>query len=115
MELPPQIQAQLMQLQQLQQQLQMILMQKQSVETELKECKKALEELEKSSSDEVYKLVGGLFVKRKKEDVKKELEEKVETLELRVKNIREARRKITVKIKRTSRKDSKNDTYSTIN
>jgi prefoldin beta subunit len=74
-------------------------MQKQSVETELKESKKALEELEKCPSDEVYKLVGGLFVKRKKDEIKKELEEKVETLELRVKTLEKQEEKLQSRLK----------------
>ncbi|EHP86574.1 Prefoldin beta- domain protein [Methanotorris formicicus Mc-S-70] len=50
----------------------------------MKEIEKALEELGKAVGDEVYKMAGGIFVKRNKEDIKKELEEKLETLKLRV-------------------------------
>ncbi|WP_456472175.1 prefoldin subunit beta [Methanocaldococcus sp.] len=104
MEIPPEIQAQLVQLQQFQQQLQMIILQKQNVEAELNECKKALEELNKSSSEEVYKLVGGLFIKRKKDEVIKELNEKIETLELRLKTLEKQEEKLKEKLKELQEK-----------
>lgn len=84
MELPPNVQNQLMQFQQLQQQLQMIVYQKQQIETQLKEMEKALEEMEKSTSNEVFKMAGGILVKREKEEVKAELTEKIETLKLKI-------------------------------
>ncbi|ADG13868.1 prefoldin subunit beta [Methanocaldococcus infernus] len=104
MEIPPQVQAQLMQFQQFQQQLQMIILQKQGVEAELNETKKALEELEKSSAEEVYKLVGGLFVKRKKDEVINELKEKLETLELRLKTLQKQEDKLKEKLEEIQKK-----------
>jgi len=84
MELPPNVQNQLMQFQQLQQQLQMIIYQKQQFETQLKEMEKAIEEMNKSGSDEVFKMAGGILVKRNKDEVKEELSEKMETMQLRI-------------------------------
>jgi prefoldin beta subunit len=76
-EIPPWLREQLTRLQQLQQNLQAILMQKQQLEAESVEIEKATEELKKSEQDEVvYKSVGPLLIKTKKDDTLKELDEK---------------------------------------
>jgi prefoldin beta subunit len=78
-ELPPWLKEQLARLQQLQQNLQAIMMQKQQVELEISETERALEELKKTTSDDVvYKLAGPLLVKSDKDNLIKELEEKKE-------------------------------------
>ncbi|MDW0139573.1 MAG: prefoldin subunit beta, partial [Nitrososphaeraceae archaeon] len=60
-----------------QQNLQAIMMQKQQLEAESVEIEKATEELKKSEQDEaVYKSVGPLLIKTKKDDTLKELDEK---------------------------------------
>jgi len=66
--------------------LQNLLMQKQAFQMESSETNAALNELEKSG-DEVFKIIGQLMIKTKKEDVKKELESKKKILELRNKAI----------------------------
>jgi len=76
-EIPTWLREQLTRLQQLQQNLQAILMQKQQLEAESVEIEKATEELKKSEQDEVvYKSVGPLLIKTKKDDTLKELDEK---------------------------------------
>ena len=76
-EIPPWLREQLTRLQQLQQNLQAILMQKQQLEAESVEIEKATEELKKSEQDEVvYKSVGPLLIRTKKDDTLKELDEK---------------------------------------
>lgn len=88
MEVPKNIQHQIAQFQQMQQQAQAIAMQKQSVELQIRESEKALEELRKVEDDsDVYKTAGNLLIKVKKDDVDKELEEKLETLQLREKTV----------------------------
>ncbi len=82
-ELPPQVQNLAAQLQQVQQQLQLILTQKAQLESLIKEAKDALEELEKSDSEHAFKAVGNVLVRLKKEDVEKDLREKIETYEVR--------------------------------
>lgn len=78
-ELPPWLKEQLARLQQLQQNLQAIMMQKQRVELEISETDRALEELKKTTSDDVvYKLAGPLLVKSDRDNLIKELEEKKE-------------------------------------
>ena len=95
MELPQNIQHQIAQFQQVQQQAQAISMQKQSVELQIKETQKALDELKKVEDDsDVYKTAGNLLVKVKKDDITAELEEKVETLELREKTVKRQEERI---------------------
>ena len=73
------------QLQHAEQSMQQLLMQKQSFQTQLLEVESAQEEIKKT--DTVYKIVGSIMLKAKKEDVEKELKEKNEILSLRLKNI----------------------------
>ena len=84
-ELPPQLQEQLVRLQQLQQTLQSVATQKQQVELELSETDKALAELEKSTDDTpVYKSVGSILVKSNKQTLLTELKERKELMTTRV-------------------------------
>jgi prefoldin beta subunit len=84
-ELPPQLQEQLMRLQQLQQTLQSVVTQKQQVELELNETDKALSELDKSTDDTpVYKSVGSILVKSNRQTLLTELKERKELLNTRV-------------------------------
>lgn len=84
-ELPPQIQEQLVRLQQLQQTLQSVSSQKQQLELELNETDKALSELEKSTDETpVYKSVGSILVKSNRQSLMTELKERKELLTTRV-------------------------------
>lgn len=71
------------QLQLYEQSLQNFLVQKQQFQMQLIEIESALKELE--TTNEAYKLVGNIMVSSKKEDLKKELLSKKETIELRIK------------------------------
>jgi len=83
--LPPQVQEQLIRLQQLQQTLQSVVAQKQQLELELNETDRALSELEKSTDDTpVYKSVGSILVKSNRQSLIAELKEKKELLTTRV-------------------------------
>src|SRR5437867_9767704 len=76
-EIPPWIRKQLTRMQKLKQNLQAIMMQKQQLEAESVEIERATEELKKLEPDEVvYKSVGPLLLKTKKDDTLKELDEK---------------------------------------
>lgn len=84
----PKVQQQISMLQQVQQQLQTIVQQKMSFEMSVKEAKKASEELEGlSDSAEVFVSVGAVMMQKDKASVKAELDEKIETLELRIKSL----------------------------
>ena len=84
-EMSKQLQDQINRLQQMRMQLQMISQQRQQVEMRLKETDEALEEMEKiDGKTAVYKSIGSLLVKTKgKTEVKKELKESKDSLELR--------------------------------
>ncbi|MGD0176928.1 MAG: prefoldin subunit beta [Candidatus Bathyarchaeia archaeon] len=84
-ELPPQVQEQLVRLQQLQQTLQSVAAQKQQLEMELNETDKAIAELEKSTDETpVYKSVGSILVKSNRQNLLTELKERKELLTTRV-------------------------------
>ncbi len=84
-ELPPQVQEQLVRLQQLQQTLQSVVAQKQQLDLELSETDKALAELEKSTDETpVYKSVGSILVKSNRQNLLTELKERKELLTTRV-------------------------------
>jgi prefoldin beta subunit len=83
-ELPPQLQEQLVRLQQFQQTLQAVVTQKQQIDLELSETDKALTELEKSTDDTpVYKSVGTILVKSARQTLLTELNERKEILTTR--------------------------------
>lgn len=77
---------QIQELQLLEQNMQNLLLQKQAFQLELNETENAFEELKKTSED-VYKIVGQVMLKAKKSDVEKDLKQKKEILELRLKSI----------------------------
>ncbi len=84
--LPPHVQERLLRLQQLQQTLQKVLVQKQQVELELTEIEQAQTELERLEDDTViYKSIGSLLVKDKKDEVTTDLNERKELLNTRAK------------------------------
>ena len=84
----PQLRHQLSQYQQVQQQAQALMMQKQQLEMASHETDRALEEIEKlKEGDTVYKSVGGILAKSDRADVEKELKERKETLDLRIKTL----------------------------
>jgi prefoldin beta subunit len=93
-ELPPQLQNMVAQMQQLQQQLQVVVNQRLSLDSGLKEAEMALEELQKREDTVVYKSVGGILVKTTKEEMVKELEEKSETLKIRIKTLERQEEKL---------------------
>lgn len=82
--IPPQIQ-QLAMFQQIQQQLQQVSSQKMQYEMTLRETKRALEELGAATEDAVvFSSAGSILIQKKKDAVAAELQEKIDSLELRV-------------------------------
>ena len=97
-ELPPQVQNQLAQLQQVQQQAQALIQQKNQVEMMLHETEKALEEVKKADDKAViYKAAGELLIKAKKDEVEKDLEEKKDSLDVRMKSLARQEERIQAK------------------
>jgi prefoldin beta subunit len=84
-EVSPQLQDQINRLQQARAQLQMITQQRQQVEIQIKETEEALKEIEAATDKTpIYKSIGTLLIKTKgKSDIKKELTNTKESLELR--------------------------------
>lgn len=73
------------QLQLLEQSLQSFLVQKQQFQMQLSEVTSALENLK--DSKKTYKIIANIMIDAKKEDLEKELKQKKEMLEIRLKNI----------------------------
>ncbi|MFX1486996.1 MAG: prefoldin subunit beta [Promethearchaeota archaeon] len=88
-ELPPQMQQEILRLQQMQQQYELIAAQRNQSELQLRETERALTELENIDADTtVYKSVGTLLIKVDRDPTKKELSDQKETLEIRVKTLK---------------------------
>jgi len=85
-------------LQLLEQNAQAFAMQKQQFQNQLFELESALKELETTST--AYKIVGNIMVATKKEDLTKELQQKKEIIELRIKNIEKQEGQIKDKAKK---------------
>ncbi len=102
-QLPPQVQQLLLQLQTFQQQMQAVALQKENLGMQKIESEKALEELEKSE-DEVYKAVGPILVKTTKVNMVKELKEKNETIDLRLSSLNKQEEKIKEKVRENQEK-----------
>jgi prefoldin beta subunit len=84
-ELPPQVQEELVRLQQLQQTLQAVVSQKQQLEMDMTETDRAVAELEKIAGESpVYKSVGSILVKADRQVLLSELKERKELLNTRV-------------------------------
>ena len=80
---PKDVEQKINQLQLFEQNGQSLLMQKQQFQMQSVEIKSALKELE--GTEEAFKIIGGIMVSSKKEDLKKELTSKKEMSELRIK------------------------------
>ena len=79
-------------LQLLQQNLQNILLQKQQLEVQLTEIDSALQEIK--SDSKTYKILGKIMVLSSSEEIIKDLKDKKETVELRLKNFSKQEEKI---------------------
>ncbi|MBT3406293.1 prefoldin subunit beta [Candidatus Woesearchaeota archaeon] len=88
-------QEKIQQLQLIEQNLQNFLVQKQSFQSQMLEVDSALNEIEKT--DEAYKIVGNIMVASKKDELKKDLEAKKESTELRIKTIETQEEKLREK------------------
>jgi prefoldin beta subunit len=79
----------------IQQNLEMYGMQKQQFENQRLETESAIGEVEKRK--ESYKIIGNIMVLCDSADLKKDLEEKLETLNLRIKNLEKQEEKLKSK------------------
>jgi len=88
----------------LQQQLRNVLIQKEALKIQINEIESALEELRKSKEESVYKVVGNVMVKKKKDEVEKELNEIKEDSELKISSLENLEKDLVVRIKRMEEK-----------
>ena len=86
MEIDSETNEKIQQLQILEQNFQNILMQKQAFQIELNETKTAFDEVNKTKGD-VFQVLGSVMIKAEKEPLKKQLKEKNDLMELRLKAI----------------------------
>lgn len=82
-----------------QQQLQAVLIQKETMQLQLMEISKALEELDSSKNEKAYKITGQIMVSKPVEELKKELGDTKEAIEVRVQSLEKTEEKITGKLK----------------
>ena len=91
--IPPRVQNQLAMLQQMQQQLQTVVSQKAQYELSIREARRAVEDLGDVAEDAaVFMNVGSVMMQKSKEQVLTSLNERIETLELRLSRSRNRRR-----------------------
>lgn len=90
------------------QNLQQLLFQKHAFSLELSEIDSALSELD-SSNDEVYKIVGQMFIKSNKEKVKKEFEDKKKFIEIKLKSFDKQENEISQMIEKIRSEISSKD------
>ena len=100
----PEAQKTLIELQTFQQQMQTVLLQKESLNMQNMEIDKALEELNKTGHDDVYKAVGPILIKSTKKELDKELSERKETIELRLKSLQKQENRLKEKLKESQEK-----------
>lgn len=94
----------LAQFQAYQQQLQTILIQKESIKIQVMETEKALEELNQTKEKNAYKISGQIMVLKPVEELKKELSETKEDLEVRIKALEKSEEKLKDKLKELQNK-----------
>ncbi len=103
--LPPEAQQLLVQMQTFQHQYQTINVQREALSMQKIESEKALEELKKAKDkEEVFKIVGPVLVKSTKSELIKELGEKKETADLRLKSLEKQEEMLRKKLEENQKK-----------
>lgn len=105
-EKPQQAQQLLEQAQMYQQQLQNLVAQKEALNMQTTEIQKALTELS-TTKDDVYKVAGPILIKSDLESVKKELGDKLDFINLRVKTLEKSEKRLKEQFEEISQKLSK--------
>ena len=96
MDISPEINRKIQDLQVYEQNLQSLLMQRQAVQVDFNEINNALGELQKSG-DEVYKMLGGIMIRSDKKSLMNELEEKKKIGEIRIQSLEKQEKSIEEK------------------
>jgi prefoldin beta subunit len=92
------------QFQNYQQQLQSILIQKESLKLQNIEIERALEELNATTQKTAYKITGQIMINKPVEELKKELNETKENIDLRIKSLEKTEERISNKLKELQNK-----------
>ena len=82
-----------------QQELQAILIQKENLKLQSLEIDKALEELEASKEKEAYKIAGPIMIRKSSDELKTELKERKENINLRIKTLEKTEERIMKRLK----------------
>jgi prefoldin beta subunit len=87
-----------------QQQLQSVLLQKESLKLQNIEIERALEELNSSKQKSAYKITGSIMISKPIEELKKELSETKENIDIRIKSLEKTEEKISSKLREIQEK-----------
>lgn len=82
-----------------QQQLQTILIQKETLKLQSLEVDKAMEELQKTAQKTAFKITGSIMISKPVEELKKDLEEAKESIELKIKSLEKSELRVNNKLK----------------
>ncbi|MFH0928870.1 MAG: prefoldin subunit beta [Candidatus Aenigmatarchaeota archaeon] len=104
LKITPETQQILMELQAYQQQMQTVLIQKESLSIQNMEMDKALVELGKVKDEDVFKAVGPILIKADKEKLKIELNERKETIDLRLKSLNKQEKRMKDRMEENQKK-----------
>jgi prefoldin beta subunit len=83
----------------LQQQLRNVLIQKEAFKIQVAEIESALEELKKNKEENVYKIVGNIMIRKRKDEIEKELNEIKDDSELKIRSLENIEKSLIEKIK----------------
>ena len=98
-EIPEETRKMIGQFQSYQQQLQTILIQKESMKLQMMEIERALKELETTKQKTAYKITGQIMISKPIAELKKELKETKENIDIRVKSLEKSETRISDKFK----------------
>jgi len=87
------------QFQNYQQQLQSILIQKENLKLQNIEIERALEELNSTTQKTAYKITGQIMINKPVDELKKELNETKENIDLRIKSLEKTEERVNNKLK----------------
>ncbi len=102
-QLSPEMERDLVEYQNAERQLQSVLLQKHQLQLQLNEITLALEELEKAKAD-VFKAAGSIMVKTTKEEAQRDLKEKKELFDIRVKALSQQEEKMKTSLMKIQKK-----------
>ena len=84
--------------------MQSILIQKENLRLQTMEIDKAVEELNETGQEKAYKITGNIMVSKPVADLKKELAESKEAIDVRVKSLEKTEEKINARLKELQEK-----------